>query len=112
MVQNAILYGCPLCCGLVEAHRGLHVLHRRRHRNMSTTDAQPTTGTQPHAWLHSSAMRAASDVCLALILLIAGTVAIWGAVSLGLGNAARLAAGSYPLVIGSLLLVIGIATLL
>jgi TctA family transporter len=79
---------------------------------MSTTDAQPTTGTQTHAWLHSSVMRVVSDVCLALILLIAGTVAIWGAVSLGLGSAARLDAGSYPLVIGSLLLAIGIAVLL
>lgn len=85
---------------------------------MSTTDAQPTTNTQPttdaqpHAWLLGSATRAASDVCLAVILLIAGTVAIRAALSLGLGSAARLEAGSYPLVIGSLLLAIGIAALL
>jgi len=73
---------------------------------MSTTDAQP------HAWLHSSAMRAASDVCLAAILLIAGMVAILAALSLGPGNAARLEAGSYPVVIGWLLLAVGIAALL
>lgn len=73
---------------------------------MSTTDAQA------HAWLHSSAMRAASDVCLAAILLIAGTVAIQAAGGLGLGSAARLEAGSYPVVIGWLLLAVGIATLL
>ena len=57
-------------------------------------------------------MRAASDVCLAVILLIAGTVAILAALSLGLGSAARLEAGSYPLIIGSLLLAIGITALL
>jgi TctA family transporter len=85
---------------------------------MSTTDAQPATGTQPttnaqpYAWLHSSSTRAASDVCLAVILLIAGTVAIQAALSLGLGGAERLEAGSYPFVIGSLLLAIGIAALL
>src|SRR5262245_10843701 len=78
---------------------------------MSTQDV-PTMDAQPHAWLHSTLMRAASDVCLAVILLIAGTVAIWAALSLGPGSTARLEAGSYPLVIGSLLLVIGIAALL
>jgi len=77
-----------------------------------TTDAQPTTNVQPHAWLHGGAIRTASDVCLAVILLIAGTVAIQAALRIGLGSAARLEAGSYPLVIGSLLLAIGIATLL
>ena len=57
-------------------------------------------------------MRAASDVFLGIILLIAGTMAIQAAFSLGLGSAARLDAGSYPLVIGLLLLAIGITTLL
>jgi len=43
---------------------------------------------------------------------MAGTVAIHAALNLGLGSAARLEVGSYPLVIGLLLLIIGIATLL
>jgi len=78
---------------------------------MSTQDV-PTTDAQPHTWLHGRATRAASDACLAVILLIAGTVAILEAMRLGPGSMARLEAGSYPLVIGSLLLVIGIAALL
>jgi hypothetical protein len=57
-------------------------------------------------------MRAASDVCLGAILLTAGTVAIQAATDLGLGSAGRLGAGSYPLVIGWLLVAVGIAELL
>jgi TctA family transporter len=73
---------------------------------MSTTDAQP------HAWLHSSAVRAVSDVFLGVVLLIAGAFAIQAAAGLGLGSGARLGAGNYPLVIGWLLLAVGIATVL
>jgi TctA family transporter len=57
-------------------------------------------------------MRAASDVCLGVIALIAGAVAIQAANNLGLGSAAQLEAGSYPFVIGCLLLAVGIAELL
>jgi hypothetical protein len=78
---------------------------------MSTQDV-PTTDAQPYAWLHGSAMRAASDVCLAVILLIVGTMAMQVAANLGVGSAARLEAGSYPLVLGLLLLAIGVVALL
>src|SRR5262245_62632758 len=77
---------------------------------MSTVS--PTTSAEPYAWLHGSSMRAASDACLGLILLIAGAVAIQAASSLGFGSAGHLGAGDYPLVIGWLLVAVGIATLL
>ena len=57
-------------------------------------------------------MRAASDACLGLILLIAGAVAIQAAASLGFGSAGHLGAGSYPLVIGWVLVAVGVAALL
>jgi TctA family transporter len=57
-------------------------------------------------------MRAASDACLGVILLITGTVAIQAAASLGFGSAAHLGAGSYPLVIGWSLVAVGIVALL
>jgi TctA family transporter len=57
-------------------------------------------------------MRAASDVCLGVIALIAGAFAIQAANRLGLGSAAQLEAGSYPFVIGCLLVAVGIAELL
>jgi TctA family transporter len=71
-----------------------------------------TTPGEPDAWLHGSSMRAASDACLGVIALITGMVAIQAATSLGLGSAVRLEAGSYPFVIGWLLLAVGVAALL
>jgi TctA family transporter len=78
--------------------------------HMATHMATPVA--EPYAWLRGSSMHAASDACLALILLIAGTVAIQAAASLGVGGTARLEAGNYPLVIGWLLVAVGIAALL
>ena len=71
-----------------------------------------TPVAEPYAWLRGSSMHAASDACLGLILLITGTVAIRAAASFGLGSGDRLEAGSYPLVIGWLLVAVGIAALL
>src|SRR5215510_13982453 len=78
--------------------------------DMSTTSSAPRS--EPYAWLCGSAMRVASDICLGVIALITGTVAIWGAYTLGVGSTARLGPGNYPLVIGCLLLAFGIAALL
>ena len=69
-------------------------------------------GARPRAWLYGSVLRAASDACLGAVLLIAGTVAIWDAVSFDFGSASRLRPGDYPRALGWLLLVIGIAALL
>jgi TctA family transporter len=77
-----------------------------------STQHLAATDAQPYAWLHGSPTRAASDVCLAVILLIGGTVAILAALNLGLGSAAHLEAGSYPFVIGWLLVAVGIFALL
>src|SRR5262245_2706599 len=77
---------------------------------MATRMATPVA--EPYAWLRGSSMHGASDTCLALILLTTGTVAIRAAASFGLGSGDRLEAGSYPLVIGWLLVAVGIAALL
>jgi TctA family transporter len=77
---------------------------------MATDMATPIAERYP--WLRGSSMHAGSDACLGLILLITGTVAIQAAASLGVGGTARFEAGSYPFVIGWLLVAVGIAELL
>ena len=77
---------------------------------MATHTATPVA--EPYACLRGSSMHAASDACLGLILLTAGTVAIQAVASLGLGVAEQLGPGNYPLVIGWLLIAVGIAALL
>jgi hypothetical protein len=67
---------------------------------------------RPHAWLAGSAMRAASDAGLGLVLLCAGAAAILAAGGMILRRGFALGPGFFPTGIGWLLVPVGIALLL
>ena len=67
---------------------------------------------RPQAWLAGSAMRAASDAGLGLVLLCAGAGAILAAGGMILRRGFALGPGFFPTVIGWLLVAVGIALLL
>ncbi len=67
---------------------------------------------RPHALLAGSAMRAASDAGLGLVLLCAGAAAILAAGGMILRRGFALGPGFFPTVIGWLLVAVGIALLL
>jgi len=67
---------------------------------------------RPHAWLGGSAMRAASDAGLGLVLLCAGAAAIVAAGGMIRGRGFAAGPAFFPTVLGGLLVAVGIALLL
>jgi hypothetical protein len=73
----------------------------------TTTDSDP----RPHGWFDGSTRRITSDASLGVVLLAAGTVALVDIAGMSLGHLTRLGPGFFPMVVGWMLLIMGIAAL-